>query len=63
MIKDADNLQSSLDSLHDLLPHIKEMDTGLMQPHNLRIKCYPAVFVAATVFSRIFGTLMGWFMH
>jgi hypothetical protein len=63
MHKDADNLQSSINSLQASLPLVEEASSGPTQTHDLRIKRHPAVLIATTVLSGVFGMLMGWFTH
>jgi hypothetical protein len=61
MLKDANNLQGSINSLRASLPLVEAASSGPTQTHNLRIKRHLAVLVATMVLSRVFGTLMGWF--
>jgi hypothetical protein len=63
LLKDADNLQGSLDILQFLLPRVKESSSGPTQTQNFWIKRHPALLVATTVLSGVFITFMGWFTY
>ncbi len=63
MLKEADNLKGSLDSLLASLPRIEDTSMSSSQSHNFWVKQHPAVLIATTALSRIFSMLKGWFMH
>ncbi len=58
MLKNANNLQGSLNSLQMSLPRVEEQHSG-----PTRVKHHPAILIGTTILSRVFGMLMGWFTH
>ena len=54
LIKDADNLRTTILSLKSSLPQVEKDN---------REKHSAGLIIGSTVLSGVFGTLMGWFTH
>ncbi len=62
MLKDADTIQGSLESLQASLPQEEDSPGGSQQQHQMRVKRHPLLLFSMAL-SGVFGTLMGWFTH
>jgi len=63
MVKDADTIQGSIESLRASLPRVEEAPDGSQQhQHKMRVKRHTLQFISMAL-SRVFSTLIGWFTH
>jgi hypothetical protein len=62
MLKDADTIQGSLESLQASLPREEDSPSGSPQQHKMRVKRHQLLLIYKAL-SGVFGTLMGWFTH
>jgi hypothetical protein len=63
MLKDADTIQDSLESLQASLPREEDSPgNSQQQQHEMQVKRHLLLLISMAL-SGVFGTLMGWFTH